>query len=60
MESMKDYYKYELVIKFNKKIKKHSSKNAKLSADGKSISLEGSLFDLFDPELNTDIDFKLQ
>jgi hypothetical protein len=60
MESMKDYYKYAVIFKFKRKIKKIDNPNVTLSSDNKQAELKGSMFEIIRPEYNSDIIFKLK
>ena len=46
MESMKDYYKYELSFKFDRNIKKTSNDKAIISSNKKTVQIKGSIFDV--------------
>ncbi|MFN8257474.1 MAG: hypothetical protein U0W24_17395 [Bacteroidales bacterium] len=60
MESMKDYYKYNLIFTFERKVKSIDNPNVVLSPDGKRVELKGSMFEIIRPEYNSDIKFKLK
>ncbi len=60
MESMKSYYQYELIFRFDKEIKKSYNKNAEITATKKTVVLKGSLFDVFSAEFDSDMKIKLQ
>lgn len=60
MESMKDYYKYNLFFTFERKVKSIDNPNVVLSPDGKRVELKGSMFEIIKPEYNSDIKFKLK
>jgi len=60
MESMKDYYKYNIVFTFERKIKKSDNPNFVISPDGKKAELRGSMFEIIKPGYNSDITFKLK
>lgn len=60
MESMKDYYKYAVIFKFKRKIKKIDNPNVTLSSNNKKAELKGSMFEIIRPEYNSDITFKLK
>lgn len=60
MASMKDYYKYELIFNFDRKVKKVDNPNISLSENNKKATLKASLFDVIRPEYNSTIIFKLK
>ncbi|MEN8119505.1 MAG: hypothetical protein ABFS35_04135 [Bacteroidota bacterium] len=60
MASMKDYYKYELVFTFDRKVKKVGNPNISLTENNKKATLKASLFDVIRPEYNSTIKFKLK
>jgi len=60
MQSMKDYYKYSLILSFDQKIKSIDNKAATISEDGKKVTMNCSLLDLASPTFNSDILVKLK
>jgi hypothetical protein len=60
MESMKDYYKYNIIFIFDRKIKKSDNPNFVISPDGKRAELKGSMFEIIKPSYNSDVKFKLK
>lgn len=60
MESMKDYYKYNLLFGFERKVVNVDNLNVVVSPDKKKAELKGSMFEIIKPEFNSDITFKLK
>ena len=60
MESMSEYYQYELIFTFDRKVKKVDNPNVTLSPDGKKVQLKGSMFKIIRSDFNSDIKFKLK
>lgn|GEM_PF-1319058 len=58
MASMKDYYKYKLILNFDRKIKRLDNKKAVLSEDKKSIEYSGNIADMFAKGSSFDVHLK--
>jgi len=55
-----EYYKYSLILSFDRTIKKVNNKNAVISDDKRKITLEGELFKLFSDEFESDMIINLK
>lgn len=60
MESMKEYFKYQLVFSFDKEIKKVNNSNFTIAQDRKSTELNCSISEMLSPDFNTEIIIKLK
>ena len=60
LTAMKDYYKYNLVFTFDRKIKSVENPNVIHEKKSKKVELKGSMFDIMNENYNSKIIFKLK
>jgi hypothetical protein len=60
MESMSEYYQYDIIFTFDRKVKKLDNPNFSLSPDRKKVELKGSMLKILKSDFNSDITFKLK
>jgi len=60
MSSMKDYYKYNIIFTFDRKIKKVQNSNVLHKEKSKKVELRGNMFDMMKKEYDSKIIFKLK
>ncbi|MBN1251382.1 MAG: hypothetical protein JXR51_00440 [Bacteroidales bacterium] len=60
MTSMKDYYKYNLIFTFDRKIKSAENPNIIHENGTKKVELKGSMFDILSQKYDSKITFKLK
>jgi hypothetical protein len=60
MESMSEYYQYQLIFTFDRKVKKVDNPNVTVSKDKKSVELKGNMFQILHKDFNSDITFNLK
>jgi len=60
MSSMKDYYKYNIIFTFDRKIKKVQNPNIIHKEKSKKVELKGNMFDMMKEEYDSKIIFKLK
>ncbi len=60
MASMKDYYKYNIIFTFDRKIKKVENPNIIHKEGSKRVELRGSMFEMLKKKYNSKIIFKLK
>lgn len=57
---MKSFFTYELVLKFEDKVKDVKHPVAKIGDDGKSVIMESNLFDVFSKDFEPDIEIRFK
>ncbi len=60
MKSMETFFRYEIVMHFDKKIRKIKNDNAKLSSDKHSIELSANLFKFYSKDFDSDVMIKFK
>ncbi len=55
MESISEFFNYNLIISFDKEIQKVKNENAIISGDRKSVTLKGNLFEILSKEYDSDV-----
>jgi hypothetical protein len=60
MESMSEYYQYQLIFTFDRKVKKVDNPNVTVSPDKKSVELKGNMLQILRSDFNSDITFNLK
>jgi len=60
MSSMKEYYKYNIIFVFDRKIKKVENPNISHIKNSKRVELKGNVFDMMKKDYNSKIIFKLK